>query len=436
MYGGAAGGGKSDALLMAALANVEHPGYAALLLRRTLSDLSLPGALLDRSRQWLSGKDCTFREKTRTWTFKSGATLSFGFLEHDGDQYRYQGSEFQFIGFDECTQFEEYQYRYLFSRLRRRVGAPYEPKMRAASNPGGIGHEWVKQRFIVEGNTKDRAFVPAGLDDNPYLDRESYEAALDQLDPITRAQLKLGDWNAKHGGSIFAGSWFDKIDEWPSSMRLVWYWDLASTEEGSKNARDPDYTVGTLMGRDMQGVYYVLDVIRMRDTPAKVEEAIYLAASKTGRHVPVYIEQEPGSSGVITVDNYARRVLNGYTVSGVRSTGAKGLRAGPFSSQAQRKNVKILRAAWNTAWIDELEAFPEGKHDDQVDSASGAFSSLQQTSWWQDANCVNWLINRSAAEGGSNIRPTPAEPPKVSDVEAAQREIDHPRARTPIFLPI
>src|SRR5215831_17422072 len=112
-YGGAAGGGKSDAILAGALQYVDVPGYAALILRRSFSDLALPGAAMARSKEWLYGR-ARWNEREKTWTFNSGATLTFGYLEAEDDVYRYQSSEYQYIGFDELTQFSEAQYRYLF----------------------------------------------------------------------------------------------------------------------------------------------------------------------------------------------------------------------------------------------------------------------------------------------------------------------------------
>ena len=100
LFGGAAGGGKSDALLMAALQYVNVPGYAALLLRKSYTDLALPGALMDRAKAWLMPTDARWRDSSKTWQFPSGATLTFGYLEHMGDEYRYQSTEFQMIGFD------------------------------------------------------------------------------------------------------------------------------------------------------------------------------------------------------------------------------------------------------------------------------------------------------------------------------------------------
>jgi len=149
MYGGAAGGGKSDALLMAALQYVDVENYAALLLRKSYSDLSLPAALIPRAAEWLTTTDAKWNGAEHVWRFPSGASLSFGYLDTEADKYRYQSAEYQFIGFDELTQFSESQYTYMFSRLRRLKGSNVPLRMRGASNPGGYGHEWVKQRFIT-----------------------------------------------------------------------------------------------------------------------------------------------------------------------------------------------------------------------------------------------------------------------------------------------
>ncbi|HEV3085434.1 MAG TPA: terminase family protein [Gemmataceae bacterium] len=204
LYGGAAGGGKSDWLLMEALKYVDVPGYAAILFRRTYSDLALPGALMDRADQWLSAGAAKWNDKTKTWLFPSGATLSFGYLENFRDHYRYQGAEFQFVGFDELTQFTEKQYRYLFSRLRRPQGSRLPIRMRAASNPGGIGHEWVKNRFPITGAPQpNRAFVPAKVADNPHLDIEEYIRSLEQLDEVERRRLLDGDWEIANEGLVY-----------------------------------------------------------------------------------------------------------------------------------------------------------------------------------------------------------------------------------------
>ena len=193
LYGGAAGGGKSDALLMAALQQVHVASYSALILRRTYADLSLPGAIMDRAKQWLIPQGVPWNDKEKRFTFPSGATITFGYLDTDQDRYRYQGAELQFIGFDELTQFPENWYRYLLSRLRRVRVSDVPIRVRAASNPGGIGHDWVYRRF-VDAAAPERVFVPATLEDNPHLDADEYREALAQLDPITKAQLLEGKW--------------------------------------------------------------------------------------------------------------------------------------------------------------------------------------------------------------------------------------------------
>ena len=195
LYGGAAGGGKSDALLMGALQYVDVPDYAAILFRRTYADLALPGAIMDRSHDWLAGTAARWREATKTWHFPSGATLSFGYLQAEKDKYRYQSAEFQYIGFDELTQYPSTQYLYLFSRLRRNEGSQVPLRMRSASNPGGESGDFVYRRFVhPSARRTGRVFIPAKLDDNPHLDRQEYITSLAELDPITRQQLLDGLW--------------------------------------------------------------------------------------------------------------------------------------------------------------------------------------------------------------------------------------------------
>lgn len=187
---------------MGALQYIDVPGYAALLLRRRITDSSLPGALLARAHEWLAGSGATWSEGEHQWRFASGATLSFGYLDQPRDRYRYQSSEFQYIAFDELTQFSEEEYTYLFSRLRRPRGLDVPPRMRGATNPGGVGHDWVRRRFLIEGRTQGRWFIPARLSDNPHLDQEEYRESLERLDSTTRAQLLEGDWEAGDDGLL------------------------------------------------------------------------------------------------------------------------------------------------------------------------------------------------------------------------------------------
>jgi predicted phage terminase large subunit-like protein len=218
------------------------------------------------------------------------------------------------------------------------------------------------------------------LTDNPGIDADSYRQALSALDPIERRRLEMGDWWATTLGTLFDRTNFVVIDssEVPqvlSSARAVRFWDLAATEPSSSNP-NPDYTVGTLMLFD-QGIAYVLDVRRQRVKNEKVEQLIAQTAYEDGHSVAIRMEQEPGSSGKALVDQYARYVVPGYDFQGIRSTGDKLTRSRPFSAAVANGNVRVVRGSWLTDWFDEFSSFPEAcDHDDQVDSAVGAFSFL------------------------------------------------------------
>lgn len=213
LYGGAAGGGKSDALLAAGLQYVHEPTYAALILRRSYADLALPGAVMDRSHTWLDGTDAKWDDTEKTWHFPSGAKLVFGYLQSRLDHLRYQSAEFQFCAFDELTQFPEHQYRYMLSRLRRKSTITIPLRMRAATNPGGPGHHWVKKRFIDE--PEGRVFIPATLEDNPHVDAKAYELALSGLDHTTRDQLRHGSWVTDLSQLVYAFGDENICDELP-----------------------------------------------------------------------------------------------------------------------------------------------------------------------------------------------------------------------------
>ena len=279
MFGGAAGGGKSSALLMAALQYVDVPGYSALLFRRTLQDLTLPGALMDRFVSWMSNyDDVRWNANSYTATFPSGARIGFGYLNNKDDYLRYKGVEIQFCGMDEVTEIRETDYRYLFSRLRRPNSGPLAQvplRMRCATNPAP---NWVRQRFLVEGPSKGRVFVPSKLTDNPGIDPESYRRALQELPPEERKRLEEGDWWVTSLGTMFDRSSFTIVDpfELPEfsskTARMVRFWDLAGTEPSQANP-DPDWTVGTLV-LYADGIAWVVDVRRARVKGEKVEHLV------------------------------------------------------------------------------------------------------------------------------------------------------------------
>lgn len=389
LFGGAAGGGKSVFLLQAALQFVDWPEYRALILRRTFAQLSIAKGLLELAQEWLTGSamGCdTVGGYPTKWRFPSGATLDFGHVQHLKDRTNYQGGGWHFIGFDELTQFQEGAYTYIaFSRRRREVASSVPLRVRATSNPGGEGHEWVRQRFIVEAEqvrspasyvSQARAFVPSKLRDNPHIDADEYERALAELHPYERAMLLDGNWDVRSPGSFFDRAWFALFDQVPGRIvESVRFWDLAATE--AREGTDPDWTVGTLVHR-LEGApvdYLVADVERGRWKPGPLERRIVAAARADGPSVVQVIEQEPGSSGKLAATALAR-ALDGLPVRFDRPTGNKATRAAPMASAAEQGRIGVIRRPWLTDWIRELEAFPGGSHDDQVDSASGAYARL------------------------------------------------------------
>jgi predicted phage terminase large subunit-like protein len=384
LYGGACGGGKSDWLLMAALQYVNEPGYAAIIFRQSFSDLSLPGALIDRAHQWLDDTDARWDGQTHTWTFPSGAKLAFGYLENTGDETRYKSAEFQFIGFDQVEEIQEEQYKFLFSRARRLKSSHVPLRVWSTANPDGL--PWVKQRFITEKDP-DRIFVPAKLSDNQYIDQESYIKALSNLDPVHRQQLLEGDWEVTPGGKIFQRVWFTggdgkhpcrliELEDVPTDTPKFRVWDCAAT--AAEPGKDPDWTAGTL-STYKNGDLYIIDVAHFRKSPAGTKQTMQDTADKDGLTVTQVTEEEGGSSGKMVSDDFARTVFEGHAYKTVKPTGDKATRAGPFASAAERGNVYVVRAPWLNDWLDELCIFPtKGAHDDQVDTA--AYSYFMHTS--------------------------------------------------------
>lgn len=381
MFGGAAGGGKSVAILSAALQYVDVPGYSALIIRRTFPSLFQPGALIPLSHEWLQGTDAHWNGTDRQWRFPSGATLNFGYLDTDLDKFQYQGAAYHFIGFDELTQFPESSYLYLFSRNRRSnasaaAGVPL--RVRSTANPGGVGHEWVKRRFITS-REKGRVFIPSKLTDNPYLDVDAYRESLAQLPLIERQQLEHGNWEAAKAGDWFKPAWWQYVEGrdlfW--ARKRVRYWDTASTKPKPGN-QDPDWYAGVLMS-EWQGNFYIEDVERFREGPAETESRLTAVAERDGKDVAVWMAQEPGSQSEHLVSVYARTIFKGYEFRGDRQTGSKVERAKPLSAAMSNKLVWLVRGPWNREFIDEHESFPtKGIHDDQVDAASGAHQKLNE----------------------------------------------------------
>jgi predicted phage terminase large subunit-like protein len=220
---------------------------------------------------------------------------------------------------------------------------------------------------------------------------------------IKKLETSLGSYGAAgqlqqrpapREGGMFKKIWLPVVDAAPAGMRMVRKWDLAGTIANGSN--DPDWTVGVKMGRATDGLFYILDVVRFRGSPLDVERAILNTASADGRTVTIGLNQDPAQAGKAQVAAHVR-MLAGWTVKTELETGSKEVRASPFAAQCEAGNVRVLRGAWNNAFFDEAEIFPNGSHDDQVDAASGAFTLLAD-----GANAQSWVdfLEARAAELG------------------------------------
>jgi predicted phage terminase large subunit-like protein len=408
MYGGQAGGGKSEGIAAAPLRWVHLKHFRAVLFRNTY--LELKRTLLERTAaiyepafgaRWHGGDFC--------WNFPSGAKVWLSYLDAESDALAQKSAEYQFAGFDELTSFKRFVYTYMLSRMRSSKGIPI--RVRSGTNPGDTGHEWVFERWrawldptypnpakggevrwflkldgqdeeieVPAGTPKarSRCFIPARLSDTPQLaiHDPDYESRLDDLDPVTRAQLKQGNWLIKPGrGQYFKRGWVNIITELPRDIiATVRYWDFAGTERKTQK-HDPDWTSGVRMSLRSNGRIVIEHRETYRGEPAEVERRTRETAVLDGDLVRIGLEQDPGQAGKFQMSHFVR-LLHGFDVETFAPTGSKIQRFSPFSAQAQNGNVDVLAGPWVPDYFNQLEQFPEGGHDDDVDATSGAYMML------------------------------------------------------------
>lgn len=433
LYGGAAGPGKSSWLLMAQAQYAwKHGDYAGLIVRRTFAELSKPGAIMDRAIEWWKPRGVHWDGQNKTFTFPSGAKVAFGYLAHEHDHLQYQGAEFQGVGFDELTQWANpRQYEYIgLSRVRRARSSNVPLRCLSTSNPGGPGHEWVRDRFIgdPEAGIKARCpYLPGRLKDNPYIDQAAYIEGLMHLHPTVRQQLLDGDWRARMPGDYFRRDWFGPLlteaDRLPDidTVRVRW-WDLAASESA-----DAARTASVLMAKHRNGVRVIEHATAARLTPGSRDDRIVQQAQADGHAVTVGLEIEPGSGGIAQFETLAKRLRSlGYRCVGARPrvegpdltdrekaylsrptiqpTGKAG-RADPVASclergyqrrgecpdtgatwwgldanrclTDQRDGLRLVAGPWTQMYLDEVEGFPDAATCDLVDATSGAWAWLE-----------------------------------------------------------
>ncbi len=323
-------------------------------------------------------------------TLRTGAEVLFRSAD---DPDRLRGPNLTGVWMDEASLMAQEAFNILIGRLRQ---GGEQGWLSATFTPKGRLH-WTYETFAT--GRVNTALFHARTADNPFLPPSFQDTIAGQYTSAHALQELEGQF-VDGGGQMFQRGWFLpalELAHLPELVVKVRAWDLAATPLDEKKARDPDYTAGVLMGRDRAGTLYLLDVRRDRLTAQGVQALVKRTAQQDGRGTVIVMEQEPGSSGKAIIDHYARHVLQGWNYRGEKSTGSKADRAAPFAAQAEAGAVKMLRAPWNQAFLDEAEMFPLGKHDDQLDAASCACWHAAQY-----AACTGWRsplqLRQAAAE--------------------------------------
>lgn len=418
LYGGAAGSGKTHALLMDALSHIDDPDFYAVYFRQNTTQLE--GGLWPAAKKLYGKFGGVPLENKKTITFPSGARIKFAYMELEKHSIGHQGVEYSAIYWDEFTHFSWEQVSYLMTRMRS--ASEGDSYMKCSMNPDKTHFvfDWVspfldkdgypdplkcgKIRWyvikdgvmcgswerddIIEQYPLDipqtYTFCSGTIDDNPILDflEPKYRGRLENNTPVNVARLRYGNWLAMpEGSSYFDRNWCDIVDSVPPTVRRVRSWDIAGSLP-SEVYPDPDWTSGTLMSRDTKtGRYYVEHSKRFRDRPAGVESEILSIAEVDGNRTTVTVPQDPGSAGKAYATDLVRKLAeNGYR-GRIKSTNKdKVTRFSPFSAAAEAGLVSVVRGDWNESYFTELESFTgdgRGK-DDQVDSTSDAFITLAE----------------------------------------------------------
>ena len=413
-YGGSAGGGKTYAILLEPLYDISNPQFGAVIFRRTTKQVTSEGGLWDTAVDLYTPLGAKPNQNDLCLKFPGGAKVTFAHMEHEKNRLDWQGSQIPLICFDELTHFTWRQFVYMLSRNRSTSGA--KSRIRGTCNPDP--DHWVRRfidwwidesgfaipersgvirYFVIEGedviwadSAKDLTdevptrrprsftFIRSSLEDNKILMEKDpdYIANLQAMTRVERAQLLDGNWNVRpSAGMYFRRSDFEVVEAAPKARKTVRAWDQAGTKKKQGDSSDPDWTVGVRMSLGVDGYYYIEHVERFRDSPGRVDQSLRNMAESDTRSVRIRLAQDPGQAGKSQAENQTK-MLAGFSVTAVPPTGDKETRAKPLSSQVEAGNVKLVRGKWNDAFLSELESFPEGAHDDQVDAAADAFNEL------------------------------------------------------------
>ena len=428
IYGGAAGGGKTFALLLEPLRHINNKDFGAVIFRKNHNQVFSQGGLWDTAYKIYA---CCNAKSVKTpasmWRFPSGMKITFAYIDLESDVLKWQGSQIPLIMFDELTHFSKSQFFYMLSRNRSTSGV--KGYIRATCNPDSESWVadfiswWIDQetgypipersgviRWLYRQNDtlywadekeelwekfnlkteeernepKSVTFIASKLSDNKILMQNDpgYLANLKALATLERERLLYGNWKIKPAaGLYFPRGKVNIIEAMPNDV-VSWVraWDFAATEDrkNSKPEDGPAYTAGVLIGRCRSGRYVVADVINARLSALDVEKTVKNAAiidKQKYKRVRIRLSQDPGQAGKAQAEQYIK-LLAGFNVTAERESGSKETRAEPFAAQWQAGNVDVVLAPWNESYLSQLENFPEGKFKDMVDASANGFHEL------------------------------------------------------------
>jgi predicted phage terminase large subunit-like protein len=345
---------------------------------------------------------------------RTGAEVLF----RSGDEPdRLRGPNLSGVWLDEASLMSPDIFTVAIGRLRE---AGQQGWLTATFTPKGRRH-WTYETFAT--GRPDTALISARTADNPFLP-SGFDATVRRQYTAAHAAQELEGQFIDAFGALFQRDWFTVVDHSPQLVSRVRAWDLAATPKDEAKSHDPDWTAGVLVGKDSDGTYYVLDVRRLRGTPQQVQSLVRRTAEGDGRKVAIWMEQEPGSAGVAVIDYY-RRLLAGFRFQGERSTGSKTDRALPLAAQAEGGKVKLLRGAWNNDFLDELEMFPFGTHDDIADATNLAFQQLaKRRRFWLRKDGVTYRSRDDANNDGDVIVEHSAAMGTMYIIPATRKQVD------------
>lgn len=303
----------------------------------------------------------SFNKSDMVAELETGTTILFRSAD---DPERLRGPNLGFFYLDEAALMPRMTWDIMLGRLREKPGRSW-----LTTTPRGFN--WIYDLFVTQ-QLEGYDLIRSSSRDNPYLPKD-FIGSLEQAYAGQFRQQEIEGEFVQPEGALAQRQWFGIVDAVPADARRVRYWDFAATEK-KLSSGDPDFTAGVKLAcRD--GMFYVEHVVHERLDPAGVDRLVLQTAAVDGRDVEIGIEQEPGASGK-GMAAYMIRLLAGYNVHANTASGDKVTRAMPWLAQAQAGNVKLLRAAWNSDYLDEITMFPIGAHDDMVDGTSGAFARI------------------------------------------------------------